>query len=143
VQLEEIHLGESTFNYWPDSSAHNNREQGTDFVTSVMYSQGVKCVSCHDPHCTDNDELLVKPGSQMCLVCHGSHSSKGARGRGTLEQHTHHTPESAGSDGLACRMSRIATEIAASGFTATRFASFHPLKRFGTASPIPAVMPCT
>jgi predicted CXXCH cytochrome family protein len=135
VQLEETRLGESTFYYWPDGSAHKNREQGNDFVTSVMYSHGVKCFSCHDPHGTDNDELLVKPGSQMCLVCHGPHSPNGPHG--TLEEHTHHTPESAGSDCLACHMPRIATEIA--GFRVHshtfRFVSPAQTIRYGIPNP--------
>jgi predicted CXXCH cytochrome family protein len=117
------------------ASAHKNRERGNDFATSVMYSHGVKCFSCHDPHGTDNEELLVKPGSQMCLVCHGEHSPNGPRG--TLEQHTHHTPGSADSDCLACHMSRIATEVAGFRVNSHRFRFVSPAQtiRYGIPNP--------
>jgi predicted CXXCH cytochrome family protein len=110
VRLEEGRLGQASFFYWPDGSAHKNREQGNDFVTSVMYARGVTCFDCHDPHGTDNDGLLIKPGSEMCLECHGPRSPNGPRG--TLEEHTHHRAGSPGSDCLACHMPRLATEIA-------------------------------
>jgi len=110
VRLEDHQLGVNNFFYWPDGSAHKNREQGNDFVTSVMYVHGVTCFSCHDPHGSENDNLLIKPGSAMCLECHGPRSPNGPRGE-TLEAHTHHPPGSPGSDCIACHMPQIATEI--------------------------------
>ena len=37
------------------------------------YDYTVECVSCHDPHNTNNFEHLLKVsnnGSQLCLQCH-------------------------------------------------------------------------
>ena len=109
VSLESHEPGVNNFFYWPDGSAHKNRMQGNDFVTSVMYSHGVTCFSCHDPHGSGNDALLLKPGSRMCLECHGERSPNGPRG--SIEEHTHHKAGSPGSDCLACHMPRIAKEI--------------------------------
>ena len=35
-KLEEQKLGETTFTHFPDGTAHKNRMQGNDFVTSVI-----------------------------------------------------------------------------------------------------------
>lgn len=66
-QMEEHKLGETTFTHFADGTAHKNRMQGNDSVQSVMYTSGVKCSSCHDVHGTENDALLLKPASVMCL----------------------------------------------------------------------------
>ena len=73
-KLEEHKLGETTFTHFADDTAHKNRMQGNDFVQSVMYTHGVKCSSCHDVHGTENDALLIKPASVICLECHGPSS---------------------------------------------------------------------
>jgi predicted CXXCH cytochrome family protein len=105
-QLEEHKLGETSFTHFPDGTAHKNRMQGNDFVQSVMYRHGVTCNSCHDVHGTENNADLIKPGSQMCLECHGPNSPNGPRGA-TIEAHTHHQAGSTGSDCLACHMPKI------------------------------------
>lgn len=108
--LEEHRLGEETFTHWPEGSAHKNRMQGNDFITSSMYTKGVDCWSCHDVHGTQNDAELIRPANQLCLGCHGPESSAGPRG--ALEQHTHHLQQSAGSECIACHMPRIVNQIA-------------------------------
>ncbi|HUY15044.1 MAG TPA: cytochrome c3 family protein [Terriglobia bacterium] len=109
VRLENQRLGVHDFFYWPDGSAQKNRMQGNDFVTSAMYEHGVTCFDCHDPHGTDNKDLLIKPGSQMCLECHGPNSPNGPRG--SLEEHTHHQAGSPGSSCLDCHMPRIDIQV--------------------------------
>ena len=47
-KLEDHKLGETTFTHFADGTAHKNRMQGNDFVTSLMYSHGVTCFTCHD-----------------------------------------------------------------------------------------------
>jgi predicted CXXCH cytochrome family protein len=108
--LEEHRLGETTFTHWPDGSAHKNRMQGNDFVTSRMYAKGVRCYACHDPHGSEQPADLVLPGNAVCMQCHGPQLQAGPPG--SLEQHSHHRPESTGSSCIACHMPEIADTIA-------------------------------
>ncbi len=110
-KLEDHKLGETTFTHFADGTAHKNRMQGNDFVQSAMYTHGVKCSSCHDVHGTDNESQLLKPATTMCLECHGPGSPNGPRG-GTIQEHTHHAPTSAGSECVACHMPKIETTLA-------------------------------
>jgi predicted CXXCH cytochrome family protein len=105
-KLEEHKLGETTFTHFPDGTAHKNRMQGNDFVSSVMYTRGVTCFSCHDVHGTANNADLIKPASVMCLECHGPNSPNGPHAV-AIEQHTHHQAGSAGNECVACHMPKI------------------------------------
>ena len=108
--LEEHKLGETTFTHFPDGTAHKNRMQGNDFVTSLMYARGVTCFSCHDPHGTDNPAMVRAPGNALCLTCHGPNTQNGPHAT-TIEQHTHHAAGSAGNQCIACHMPKIAETI--------------------------------
>jgi predicted CXXCH cytochrome family protein len=108
-KLEDCKLGETTFYYFPDCTAHKNRMQGNDFAQSVMYEHGITCSSCHDVHGTANYAQLRKPANQICLDCHGPASANGPH-TATLEEHTHHKEGSAGSECVACHMPAIETE---------------------------------
>ena len=110
-QLEEHKAGETTFTHFADGTGHKNRMQGNDFVQSLMYRRGVTCFSCHDPHGTANNADLIKPSRDLCLTCHGPTSPNGPH-TATLEAHTHHRPESAGSQCVACHMPQNAQEMA-------------------------------
>ncbi len=110
-KLEEHKLGETTFTHFADGTAHKNRMQGNDFVTSVMYTHGITCFSCHDVHGTSNDADLLKPANVICLECHGPNSPNGPRAA-TIEQHTHHSAGSAGNECIACHMPKIEQTIA-------------------------------
>ena len=110
-KLEEHKLGETTFTYFADGTAHKNRMQGNDFVTSAMYTHGVACFTCHDTHGTDNDALLRKPSNLLCLDCHGPNSPNGPR-EPTIEAHTHHKAGSEGDQCIACHMPKIQQTIA-------------------------------
>lgn len=105
-KLEDHKLGETDFMYFADGTAHKNRMQGNDFVQSVMYTHGVKCFSCHDVHGTDNQALLIKPASVMCLECHGPGTPNGPH-TSTIEEHTHHQAGSPGGECIACHMPKI------------------------------------
>jgi len=110
-KLEDHKLGETTFTHFADGTAHKNRMQGNDFVTSLMYTRGVTCFSCHDPHGSDNDAMLRQPASSICLSCHGPNTQNGPHAA-TLEQHTHHAAGSTGSQCVACHMPKIEQTIA-------------------------------
>jgi predicted CXXCH cytochrome family protein len=109
-RLEDHKLGETTFTHFADGTAHKNRMQGNDFVTSVMYTHGITCSSCHDVHGTANDAQLLKPANVMCLECHGPNSPNGPRSA-SIERHTHHQAGSAGSECVNCHMPKIAQTI--------------------------------
>jgi predicted CXXCH cytochrome family protein len=110
-ELEEHKLGETTFTHFGDGTAHKNRMQGNDFAQSLMYTRGVTCFSCHDPHGTGNPADLLKPAKQVCLTCHGPSSPNGPHAA-SIEAHTHHRAESVGSDCISCHMPRTAQTIA-------------------------------
>jgi predicted CXXCH cytochrome family protein len=109
-KLEEHKLGETTFTHFPDGTAHKNRMQGNDFVESLMYTRGVTCFSCHDPHGNENVAMVRKPGNGLCLDCHGPNSQAGPHAP-TIEAHTHHQAGSAGNECIACHMPKIAETI--------------------------------
>ncbi len=108
-KLEDCKLGETTFYFFPDCTAHKNRMQGNDFAQSVMYRHGITCASCHDVHGTENYAQLRKPANQICLDCHATGGPNGPR-TATLEEHTHHKAGSAGAECVACHMPAIESE---------------------------------
>jgi predicted CXXCH cytochrome family protein len=120
-KLEEHRLGETSFTHFADGTAHKNRMQGNDFVTSLMYARGVTCFSCHDPHGSENDAMLRQPGSAVCLSCHGPNTQNGPHAA-TIEAHTHHAAGSPGSQCIACHMPKIAQTI---GDVNVRSHTFH------------------
>ena len=120
-KLEEHKLGETTFTHFADGTAHKNRMQGNDFVTSLMYARGVTCFSCHDPHGTENPGMVREPGNGLCLGCHGPNAQNGPHAA-TIEQHTHHAAGSAGNECIACHMPKIAETI---GDVKVRSHTFH------------------
>ena len=109
-KLEDHTLGEpQNFLYFPDGTAHKNRMQGNDFVQSVMYRRGITCLDCHEVHGTSNSAQLRKPANELCLDCHGPSSPNGPR-TATIEEHTHHKDNGAGSQCTVCHMPAIETE---------------------------------
>jgi predicted CXXCH cytochrome family protein len=108
-RLEDCTLGQTTFYYFPDCTAHKNRMQGNDFSQSLMYHRGITCSSCHDVHGTANYAQLRKPAAQICLDCHGPSSPNGPH-TASIQEHTHHKADSSGSECVACHMPRIQGE---------------------------------
>jgi predicted CXXCH cytochrome family protein len=109
-ELEEHKLGEQSFTHFPDGTAHKNRMQGNDFISSLMYARGVTCSNCHDPHGTDNPGMVREAGNGLCLGCHGPNTQNGPHAA-TIEQHTHHAAGSAGSECIACHMPKVAETL--------------------------------
>lgn len=107
--LEPETLGETTFYYYADGTAHKNRMQGNDFVQSLMYRHGVTCFDCHDAHGTAYPFELRLPPEQLCAQCHAPNSENGPY-TNSIEAHTHHQPGSPGSRCIACHMPQIETQ---------------------------------
>jgi predicted CXXCH cytochrome family protein len=110
-KMEEFKLGETTFTHFADGTAHKNRMQGNDFASSLMYTRGVTCFSCHDVHGTANNADLIKPANVLCLECHGPKSPNGPH-TASIEEHTHHKAGSAGDQCVGCHMPKIEQTIA-------------------------------
>ena len=126
-KLEPHTLGEQTFTHFPDGTAHKNRMQGNDFVQSLMYTRGVTCFSCHDPHGTENQAMLRKPVSdnQLCLTCHTPAGRNGPRAT-SIEAHTHHAAGSPGSQCISCHMPKIEVTVANQNVAAHTFKFITP-----------------
>lgn len=136
--LEEHKLGEQSFTHFADGTAHKNRMQGNDFVTSLMYTHGVRCFTCHDVHGTDNDADLIRPANVLCLDCHGPNSPNGPRAP-TIEGHTHHAAGKPGDDCIDCHMPKIQQTIADVNVRAHTFRFITP----STTDTLKVPNPCT
>ena len=63
------------------------------FLQSKMYSEGVSCSNCHDPH-----SLKIKAeGNALCLQCHSAKSYD-------VQKHHHHVVGSEGAQCVSCHM---------------------------------------
>ncbi len=109
-ELEEHKPGQTTFTHFADGTAHKNRMQGNDFVKSQMCLKGITCYDCHDVHGTQFNADVRHPGNQLCLGCHAPGAVIGPRQQ-TLELHTHHKADSAGSQCASCHMPKIEQTI--------------------------------
>ena len=79
------------------------------FEQSKMFSKGVRCSNCHNPHSNE----LKAPGNGVCLQCHNSAgktpydsvdgSGLQAKNYDSIE-HTHHQPDQPGSQCVDCHM---------------------------------------
>ena len=132
-RLEEHHLGEETVTHWPEGSAHKNRMQGNDYVSSSMYTKGVGCWDCHDVHGTEHSADLTKPANAVCESCHGPNSPAGPRG--DYIQHSHHNPESA--QCVDCHMPQIARTISDVNLRSHTFRFISPseTEKYGIPNP--------
>ncbi len=95
----------NSYELWAGGFAHKNRVQGNTFVQSVMYHNGLKCFTCHDPHGSRYTSFTVKSSASnsLCLSCHGENSPQAVFDV-SLSEHTHHQPESSGSRCIECHM---------------------------------------
>ena len=88
--------------FWSDGT---NRSTGREFMgmkTSKCYQKGeLSCLSCHSMHNSEPDDQLAEKmrSNEACLQCHDEY-----REPERLQQHTHHAPESSGSQCYNCHM---------------------------------------
>ncbi|MBI2470474.1 MAG: cytochrome C [Planctomycetes bacterium] len=92
--------------FFPSGIGKKNRTQGNDFIRSTMYRRGIKCFTCHNLHNGRYTAMVYKPGNELCLTCHGEGSTSGPYVSNILE-HTHHKPDSPGSQCIECHMPKI------------------------------------
>lgn len=98
--------GHESHEFFKDGVSRKNRNQGNDFIQSRMYSRGVRCFDCHNPHSGRYTSMVYKPGNSLCLTCHRSNSPAGPF-EDSISGHTHHKPDSPGSLCIECHMPRI------------------------------------
>lgn len=55
-------------------TAPGRNQQYSEFIQSKMFTAGIGCTSCHDPHgkSTQQPYQLVKPITELCLSCHAA-----------------------------------------------------------------------
>jgi predicted CXXCH cytochrome family protein len=86
--------------YWPDGIIRVTGREYNGLVESACHSKGeLSCLSCHSMHKSSPDDQLASGmhGNQACLQCHGAFREK-------IKEHTHHAPDSAGSQCYNCHM---------------------------------------
>lgn len=135
LRMETVHLGKTDFYYYPDGTAHKNRMQGNDFVSSVMYRHQVRCFDCHDVHSAQNPSNLIATGNALCLRCHGPDTEPGPHM--SLTAHTHHAAGSPGSECIACHMPRIEQTLGDQNVASHTFRFISPAatKQYGIPNP--------
>ncbi len=95
--------------FWHDGMARVSGREYNGLVRSACFQRGtMSCLSCHQLHLDDdrdtsawaNDQLSVDMnGNTACLQCHQDYQDQQR-----LTQHTHHPPESSGSQCYNCHM---------------------------------------
>ncbi|MDO8127121.1 MAG: cytochrome c3 family protein [Candidatus Brocadiales bacterium] len=98
--------GPESHEFFEDGISKKNRNQGNDFIRSKMYSRGIRCFDCHNPHSGKYTAMVYKPGNSLCLTCHSANSPAGPPER-SISEHTHHKADSPGSQCIECHMPRI------------------------------------
>jgi len=87
--------------FWSDGMVRVSGREYNGLIETPCYQRGqLSCLSCHSMHQSDPDDQL---GARMetneaCLQCHETY-------RHRLEAHTHHPPDSSGSECYNCHMS--------------------------------------
>ena len=101
----EPEAGKQTAEFWHNGTAHKNRVQGNTFLQSVMAHSGLQCTNCHESHGSLHRSLTIKAteSNALCLTCHGPGKNVGPNYK-TLDEHTHHAPQSVGSRCIECHM---------------------------------------
>jgi len=108
-------LGKETKEFWANGSAKKNRTQGNEYVHDAMYTHGITCINCHNPHSLSN-RADAPEGNEACIKCHSFGSIVGPH-QSSLEAHTHHKANSKGSRCIECHMPKTARHTGKSPLT--------------------------
>ncbi|MDI1353796.1 MAG: multiheme c-type cytochrome [bacterium] len=82
-----------TTNYYLDGQIKNEDYEYGSFLQSKMYAAGVTCINCHEAH----SMKIKEKGNLLCSSCH-------LPSKYDVADHTHHTPQSKGSQCVNCHM---------------------------------------
>ena len=82
----------TTEHFYADGQANDEDYNYTSFSESKMFSRGVRCTNCHEPH----EGKLRFTGNQLCMQCHGRNYN--------TEAHSFHSAGSSGSECRSCHM---------------------------------------
>jgi predicted CXXCH cytochrome family protein len=82
--------------YYPDGQMRAEVYTWGSFLQSRMYSAGVTCSDCHEPH----GGKLRAPGAQVCARCH-------TPAQYATSEHHLHQPDGPGADCVACHMPTV------------------------------------
>lgn len=88
--------------FWSDGMGRVSGREYNSVAQSPCFKGGkFSCLSCHSLHESEPNDLLAKDrsDSRACTQCHESF-----RDVATLQRHTHHRPDSSGSDCYNCHM---------------------------------------
>lgn len=88
--------------FWSDGMGRVSGRELNSLEQSPCFKGGrFSCLSCHSMHDSEPDDLLARDrGDQRaCTQCHDAY-----RDPAVLQQHTHHLPDSSGSDCYNCHM---------------------------------------
>lgn len=80
-------------NFHEDGQVNNEDYNYASFLQSKMYSKGVKCSDCHNPHTSK----LKRVGNLTCTQCHSPYKYD-------TEKHTFHKNNTPGSKCISCHM---------------------------------------
>ncbi len=86
--------------FWSDGMIRVTGREYSGLIESACHvSGGMTCLSCHSMHSSQPDDQLAKGmrGNQACLQCHPGIGRE-------LSAHTHHSPQSSGSQCYSCHM---------------------------------------
>lgn len=90
--------------YWEDGTCRTGGDEYLGLVASKCYQGGkLSCLTCHSMHnyASTTDQLRPQmDGNRACFTCHEEMRDK-------LQEHTHHAPESSGSNCQNCHMPHI------------------------------------
>ncbi len=125
-KLAPFELGTETKEFWANGAAKKNRTQGNEYVHDAMYTHGITCINCHNPHELTNTAENSK-GNSACMKCHSFGSIVGPH-QNSLEAHTKHKANSKGSLCIECHMPKTARHTGKSPLTVRshRFAFTSP-----------------
>jgi len=82
----------TTEHYYADGQANDEDYIYTSFAESKMFSRGVKCNNCHNPH----SGKIILTGNNLCLQCHTKEHSE--------PSHTFHATGTVGAECKSCHM---------------------------------------